>query len=144
MAACHGSMLAMQACTPASPSDLGSDAGLRAFRGKPFPALGELGVFAFAVAGFLADNLVDLGAFAAGTTERAGWTLEGGIAAPTVIDSRPARTPRTGCGSRPNAAIPLRGDLQEGGTRAQRASRFWPEMLTARSGARRRGLHAAP
>jgi hypothetical protein len=31
----------------ASPSDLGSDAGLRAFPGKPFPALGELDVFAF-------------------------------------------------------------------------------------------------
>jgi hypothetical protein len=32
------------------------------------PALGELDVFACAAAGFLAD------AFAAGTTERAGWT----------------------------------------------------------------------
>jgi len=30
---------------------LGSDAGLRAFRGKAFPALGELDVFAFAAAG---------------------------------------------------------------------------------------------
>ena len=44
----------------ASPSDLGSDAGLRVFRGKPFPALGELDVFAFAAAGFLADTFVDL------------------------------------------------------------------------------------
>jgi hypothetical protein len=66
------------------------------------PALGELDVFAFAAAGFLADAFVDLDAFAAGTTERAGWTLEVGIAAPTVLDSRPARTPRTGSGSRPN------------------------------------------
>jgi hypothetical protein len=41
---------------------LGSDAGLRAFRGKPFPALGELDVFAFAAAGFLADAFVDLDA----------------------------------------------------------------------------------
>jgi hypothetical protein len=39
---------------------LGSDAGLRAFRGKPFPALGDLDVFAFAAAGFLADTFVDL------------------------------------------------------------------------------------
>jgi hypothetical protein len=45
---------------------LGRYAGLRAFRGKPFPALGELDVFAFAAAGFLADTSVDLDAFAAG------------------------------------------------------------------------------
>jgi hypothetical protein len=51
---------------------MGSIAGLRAFRGKPFPALGELDVFAFAAAGFLADAFVDLDAFAAGTTKRAG------------------------------------------------------------------------
>src|SRR5207253_7330162 len=74
------------------------------FRGKSFPALGELDVFAFAAAGFLADTLVDLDAVAAGRTERVGWTLEVGIAAPTVLDSRPARTPRTGHGSRPNGA----------------------------------------
>jgi hypothetical protein len=42
---------------------LGTIAGLRAFGGKPFPALGELRVFAFA--GFLADAFVDLGTFAA-------------------------------------------------------------------------------
>ena len=30
------------------------------FRRKPFPALGELDVFAFAAAGFLADTFVDL------------------------------------------------------------------------------------
>src|SRR5436309_15799299 len=120
MAACHGSMLAMQACTPASPSDLGSDAGLRAFRGKPFPALGELGVFAFAVAGFLADNLVDLGAVAAGTTERAGWTLEGGIAAPTVLDSRPARTPRTRLWP---SSTPTHADRRKGTSWRMRLSR---------------------
>jgi hypothetical protein len=56
----------------ASPSDCGSDARLRAFRGKPFPALGELDLLAFAAAGFLADTCVDLDAFAAGTTQRAG------------------------------------------------------------------------
>jgi hypothetical protein len=44
------------------------------FRGKAFPALGELA--AFAAAAFLADTFVDLNAVAAGTTERAGRTLE--------------------------------------------------------------------
>jgi hypothetical protein len=39
---------------------LGTIAGLRAFGGKPFPALGDV----FAFAGFLADAFVDLGAFA--------------------------------------------------------------------------------
>src|SRR5438270_8246575 len=42
-------------------------------------ARGELGVFTFATAGFLADTFVDLDAVAPGTTERAGWTLELGI-----------------------------------------------------------------
>jgi hypothetical protein len=50
---------------------LGNIAGLRAVRGRPFHALGELDVFAFAAAGFLADAFVDLDAFAAGTTARA-------------------------------------------------------------------------
>jgi hypothetical protein len=78
------------------------------FRGKPFAALGELDVFTFAVAGFLADNFVDLDAFAADTTERAGRTLEVGMPAPTVRDSRLARTPRSAsvsgilCPVRPN------------------------------------------
>jgi hypothetical protein len=35
-AACHGSMLAMYARTPDAPSDLGSRAGLRAFRRARF------------------------------------------------------------------------------------------------------------
>jgi len=48
---------------------------LRVFRGKPYPTLGELDVFAFVAAGFLADAFVDLDAVAAGTTERAAWTL---------------------------------------------------------------------
>jgi hypothetical protein len=52
-----------------------------------------LDVFAFAATGFLAAALVDLDAFAAGATERVGWTLGVGIAAPTVPDSRPARKP---------------------------------------------------
>ena len=59
--------------------------------GRTGHALGEWDVFAFAAAGFLADAFVDLDAVAAGTTERAGWTLAVGIAAPTVPDSRPAR-----------------------------------------------------
>jgi hypothetical protein len=56
----------------ASPSDMGSIAGLRAFQGRPF-----------------------LDAVAAGTMVRAGWTPRVGIAAPTVLDSRPAHNPRT-------------------------------------------------
>src|SRR5213592_3902951 len=52
------------------PPHLGNIAGLRAFRGTPFHALGELDVFAFTAAGFLADAFVDLDAFAAGTTAR--------------------------------------------------------------------------
>src|SRR4051812_41508048 len=62
MAACHGSMLAIYACTPASPSDLGRYAGLRAFRDERFAAFG-----------FLADIFVD---------------LEVGIAARTVLNLR--------------------------------------------------------
>jgi hypothetical protein len=61
-----------------------------AFRGRPFPALGELDVCAFGTAGFVADAFVDLDAVAAGTTERAGWPLEVGIAASTVdVDRGP-------------------------------------------------------
>jgi len=68
-----------------APLDLGSIAGLRVFWGKPYPTLGELDVFAFVAAGFLADAFVDLDAVAA-------WTLEVGIAGPAALlfDSRPA------------------------------------------------------
>src|SRR5262249_50284958 len=56
----------------------------------------------FIFSGFLAETFVDFDT-PARATERAGWTLEIGIAAPTVLDYRPARTPRTKCGSRPKA-----------------------------------------
>src|SRR5262249_18270390 len=42
----------------------------------------------FMFSGFLADAFVDFDT-PARATERAGWTLEIGIAAPTVLDSRP-------------------------------------------------------
>jgi hypothetical protein len=73
-------MLAMYACTPASPSDLGSDAGLRAFRGTLFPALAELVDLAFGAAGSTAA-FVGSEPVTAGTSE-VGWTSEDGIAAP--------------------------------------------------------------
>src|SRR5712692_389381 len=89
----HAGDVGLHAGVPLGP---GQRRGVAGLSGQAFPALGELDVFAFAAAGFLADAFVDLDAVAAGTTERAGWTLEVGIAAPTVLDSRPARTPRTG------------------------------------------------
>ena len=57
---------------------------------------------------------MDLDAVAASATERAGWTLEVGIAAPRVLDSRPARMPRTGFGSRPDAQDQLRASKMKG------------------------------
>src|SRR5712692_7831176 len=63
----HAGDVGLHAGVPLGP---GQRRGVAGLSGQAFPALGELDVFAFAAAGFLADAFVDLDAFAAGTMAR--------------------------------------------------------------------------
>ena len=68
-------------------------AGFAGLSGQAF-ALGELDVFAFAAAGFLADAFVDSDAFAAGTTARASLDRLMGVSRAGRRASRPSSSTR--------------------------------------------------